>query len=104
MVQRHGVAFLPTAAVGQGGLIDCYHIKLDIYLTVPERIQLDADAVWLLDFVLDAHLLQPGEVTIFIFSFITGLTVLIILLQLTTPAIIIRSRIIAPFLFMCFIL
>lgn len=73
-------------------------------LTVPERIQLDADAVWLLDFVLDAHLLQPGEVTIFIFSFITGLTVLIILLQLTTPAIIIRSRIIAPFLFMCFIL
>lgn len=73
-------------------------------LIVSKRIQLDADAVWLLDFVLDAHLLQPGEVTIFIFSFITCLTVLIILLQLTTPAIIVRSRIVAPFLFMCFTL
>lgn len=56
------------------------------------RIQLDGDAVWLLDFVLDSHLLQPREAAVFIIvvstilSFITCLTVLI-LLQLTTPSI-----------------
>ena len=106
VVQSDGVALLTTAAVGQRAWTGCYHVKLghlsDMQLMVSKRIQLDADAVWLLDFVLDAHLLQPGEVAIFIFSFITCLTVLIILLQLTTPAIIVRSRIVAPFLFMCF--
>lgn len=53
------------------------------------RIQLDADAVWPLDFVLDPHLLQPWEAVVLIVvavRIVVSCQVLTLLLSLTRPA------------------